>query len=88
MFVTGDAIPEHWKAQQQATDFYDLKSAALEVIGKVTNANLSSEILEESNVFEYGMALCGNVVGGNISFRVKSDTRNYLGSFFSWPYAR
>lgn len=55
MFVTGDAIPEHWKTKQQATDFYDLKSAALEAIGKVTNANLSSEILQESNVFEYGM---------------------------------
>ncbi len=55
MFVTGDTIPEHWKADQQAADFYDMKSAALEVISKVTSAKLTSEEIGEDSVFQYGM---------------------------------
>jgi len=55
IFVTGDSVPEHWKAEQQAADFYDLKNAALEAIGKVTNAPLTSEIIADSLIYEYSM---------------------------------
>ena len=61
MFVTGDTVSEHWKANQQASDFYDLKSATLEVIGKVTKTKLTSEMIGENPIFEYGM----NVTAGN-----------------------
>jgi phenylalanyl-tRNA synthetase beta chain len=55
IFVTGDTIPEHWNASQQSADFYDLKSSVIDAIGKVTNTKLSSRIIGENGVFDFGM---------------------------------
>ena len=55
IFVSGDAVPEHWKVKQRTIDFYDLKKVTIEVIEKVINAELTSELLQDSPVFTYGM---------------------------------
>jgi len=57
MFITGDAVPEHWKAQQQSSDFYDLKSAVIDLIGKVTISALTSDLMSENPIYEYGMSI-------------------------------
>jgi len=61
MFITGDAIPEHWREKQRAADFYDLKNATIGVIEKATSAKLTSKEMVDSSTFEYGMhVMIGN----------------------------